>query len=290
MSEIDACQRLHAVASLWSDRLRPAFLPEVPVKCLPRPTYEGDNPYNGFTGAERRRRNQVALVLRRRGFIPKPEKCSLCGSTKRVGYHGEDYFDPWSMAPLCTPCHLTLHRRFRAPDGWLTLLDRNNAGPHIDEFRALPMAEVDLAGWLRRTTAGPYDPVEIIWPGRTIPDWTPRRPGGGVSANKIMQAWTEVAPSETDWRTLQTLYENPGATAAALSQALGWAGATAWQLHFGAFCRKLEPYLGEAPRASSRKGKDGEPAKFYIGLLAEYDAGTSGFTLKPAARHAFEAR
>lgn len=276
-------QTLKDTCTYWADRIRPADWPrEVTVKRLPRPSYEGDNPYNGFTGTERRRGMQVLQVLIKQGVIQRPKACDICGKTERVGYHGEDYFDPFSMAQLCFPCHMALHRRFKSPDKWHALLDRNSASPHIAAYHTLPMVEPDFASWLRENTSGPFDPVEWIWPDREVPDYQPRR----KNTPDIAKAIQNAAPTEAETACLEALHRMPGATSSALTEALGWSGNSAWHLVFGKFCKRLEPGLGPAPTTNARKDAAGKPAKFYIGLLADYDATTKGFTLKPEVAHA----
>ena len=171
----EAFARLHATTRAWADRRRPADWPrDVPVTRLPPPSYDGDLPYNGFTGAERRRMDQVLIVLCRRGVIVTPE-CDLCGRTERIQLHAEDYFDPFSAVPVCGGCHSALHHRFRSPDKWTARLDAYADRPHAGDFRALPMTEGDFAAWLRRTTDGPFDPVAAIWGDRDVPGPLPRR-------------------------------------------------------------------------------------------------------------------
>ncbi len=275
------CARLYEITRRWADRIRPDEVPsDIPVKRLPRSTYGGDNPYNGFTGAERRRGEQVLQVLRRRGIIARPAACDICGKTERIGYHGEDYYDPFSMVRVCFPCHMAIHRRFKSPEKWQALLEKNAHSPFIEEFRALPMQEVDFAAWLRANTPGPHDVVRRVWPDREVPDYKPR-------PNKVLRAIEAARPTETEWRLLRVLWENPGATSGSLSEKMGWQG-QAWHLKFGQFCRRLEADLGPAPLAETRKDDAGKPAKFYIGLLADFDNATRGFTLRKDAAKALD--
>ncbi len=281
MTDTD-CTRLYEICQRWAARIRPDVVPaDIPVRRLPKPTYDGDNPYNGFTGAERRRGEQVLQVLRREGIIEKPAACDICGKTERIGYHGEDYYDPFSMARLCFPCHMALHRRFKSPDKWQALLERNGASPYIDEFHALPMQEVDFAAWLRVNTPGPHDVVRRVWPDREVPDYQSRQ------VARYKRAIEAAQPTETEWKLLQVLRDNPGATSEALSAAMGWQG-QAWHLQFGRFCRRLEGDLGPAPLTDMRKDDAGKPARFYTGLLAEFDADTRGFTLRSEAVRALD--
>lgn len=274
----DDLRKLHEVCQGWARRLCPTVWPvDVAVKRLPRPTYQGDNAYNGFTGAERRRGEQVLQVLRRRGVIAKPDVCDICGTTGRIGFHGEDYFDPFSMAALCFPCHMALHRRFKSPDKWHALLECNADSPRIADFHALPMVEVDFASWLRENTDGPHDVVKQVWGDREVPDYVPRKKAGPDYAKVI----SDAEPSETEWRALSVLAANPGATSTELTALMGWKGDSAWHLKFGQFCRRFEPALGPAPEVETRRNPDGSPARFHIGLIADFDQESRGFTLMP---------
>lgn len=166
---------LHRISQRWSRAVRPTALPgEIKIDRLPKSSYDGDNAYNGFTGAERRRGDQVLQVLRRRGLIDKPTACDLCDAKVRIGYHSEDYFDPCALVRICFPCHMALHARFKSPSKWVAKLDQNAARPLIDDFRALPMREVDFASWLRTNTPGPHDVVKAVWPGKVVQDYSPR--------------------------------------------------------------------------------------------------------------------
>jgi hypothetical protein len=49
---------------------------------------------------------------------------------------------------------------------------------------------------------------------------------------------------------------------------------------------RLEPFLGEAPASKTRIRPDGTQEKFYIGLLADFDDISRGFTLKPETKDA----
>lgn len=166
---------LHQITLRWSSTSCPSELPtDIIIDRLPKSSYDGDNPYNGFTGAERRRTDQVIQVLRRRGIIDKPTECDLCGAVLRIGFHAEDYFDPCSLIRICFPCHMSLHGRFKSPSQWLERLDRNATRPLSDDFRALPMQEIDFAGWLRSNTPGPHNVVQAVWPDKVVQDYSPR--------------------------------------------------------------------------------------------------------------------
>ncbi len=273
---------LHRLSQNWAHRLRPADWPRaVPVRRLPRPGYQGDNPYNGFTGAQRRRGEQVLQVLRRNGVLPAPERCALCDTTGRITYHAEDYFDPFALVSLCFPCHMALHARFKSPDRWRKRLDANANTPRIAEFEALPMEEPDFASWLRANTPGPHDQVAQIWGAQEVPDYRPRKP-----LPDYARALTEATPTETEITALRVLAANPGETSARLTALMGAQGNSAWHLIAGKLCRRLEPVLGPAPTTTERRDADGKLARFYIGLIAKFDAQTRGFTLKPGAAEA----
>jgi hypothetical protein len=279
--EDELCSRLHDVSKRWSQSIeryeRPA---EIPIKRLPPPSYLGDNAYNGFTGSERRRGDQVLQILRRRNLIRKPRECALCGATDRIGFHGEDYFDPFSVVSVCFPCHMSIHARFRSPERWLARIDRYDDRPLVRDFRALPLTEVDFASWLRRNTSGPHDVVKVIWPNQLVEEYLPRPKRLSLGTARFAAAFRDAATTETEWKMLNALRDNPGATSADLSRQMGWSGRNAWHMKFGQFCHRLEQFLGPAPTASNRDNADGGAAKFYIGLLAEFDDHTRGFTLK----------
>ena len=166
---------VHKVTQNWSSIICPAGLPDdIKLDQLPRSSYDGDNPYNGFTGHERRKMDQVIQVLRRRGIIAKPTECDLCGANQRIRFHSEDYFDPCSLVRICFSCHMALHGRFKTASRWLAKLGQGAARPLIDDFRALPMQEIDFASWLRTHTPGPHDVVQAVWPGKAVQDYKPK--------------------------------------------------------------------------------------------------------------------
>jgi hypothetical protein len=280
---------LYEISQRWTARTRPDDVPDnIPVKCLPKSKYDGDNPYNGFSGAQRRKEEQVLQVLRRRGYISPPLECDICGATNRIGFHAEDYFDPFSLARVCFPCHMAIHRRFKSPDKWHTLLDRNSNSVLIEDFRQLPMQEVDFATWLMKNTSGPYDVIKRVWPTQIVPDYQPRVRKMSVEAIRYKVAIEDAQPTETEWKLMRTLWENPGANSETLTACMNWKGQT-WHLKFGQFCHRLESSLGDAPLADARKDNKGHLAKFYIGLLASFDDKTRGFQFLPEAQSALDA-
>jgi hypothetical protein len=142
------------------------------------------------------------------------------------------------------------------------------------------MEPVDFAGWLRENPDGPHDMLKRVWGDREVPDIMSRPEKTKLSG--ILRAIIDANPSETEWKLIKVVAANPGAKAAVLTGEMGWSGTAGWQLHFGGFCRRLEAALGDAPTTTDRTGKDGGPARFYSGLLVDFDDASRGFTLKPA--------
>ena len=50
----------------------------------------------------------------RRGVIERSNKCSICGSKKKIEGHHGDYNKPLDVMWLCRKCHLSLHKDMRA--------------------------------------------------------------------------------------------------------------------------------------------------------------------------------
>jgi hypothetical protein len=98
---------------------------------------------------------------------------------------------------------------------------------------------------------------------------------------RLKEAFRVQPPSETDAKVIRALLNNPGSTSLELSEASGWRG-NAWHLHFGTMCYNRELYLWPAEKSSTHD------AKFYSGILATYDEGSSTFTMKPEIAKAFE--
>lgn len=117
-----------------------------------------------------------------------------------------------------------------------------------------------------------------------MPDYRPRKP-----LPDYARALTEATPTETEITALRILAANPGETSARLTALMGAQGSSAWHLIVGRFCRRLEPVLGPVPTTTERRDADGWPARFYIGLIAEFDTETRDFTLKPGAAEAITA-
>jgi hypothetical protein len=109
----------------------------------------------------------------------------------------------------------------------------------------------------------------------------------GVDRSTIVAAFLRKPLSASEERLVRALLDTTPATPAALSFAMGWKGANAWQLHFGALCRRREHLLGPAPLTTMRRTKDGRPAQFYTGLLADWCEESHSFQIRPEARAAF---
>jgi hypothetical protein len=81
-------------------------------------------PYNGATGAERVIGWQKLQIACRRGWMPWPTLCSICGHDRHIGYHVENYFRSLFAHAVCKSCHFHIHRRFRSPDAWQVFIGR----------------------------------------------------------------------------------------------------------------------------------------------------------------------
>ncbi|MCC5610763.1 winged helix-turn-helix domain-containing protein [Nostoc sp. CHAB 5834] len=88
-----------------------------------------------------------------------------------------------------------------------------------------------------------------------------RLSGLEVSA-RVVEAFRARPMTETEFKILQVLIDNPGSSSTELSQALGWGGQS-WHMHFGTMCANRASYLWPAPKYEDRS-KD-----FYCGILAD---------------------
>lgn len=90
-------------------------------------------PYNGFSHEERVATNPVQREAARRGEFQFPYTCSICGfsdplNIRTTGYifaHLEDYRRPLECLLCCKRCHAALHARFREPERWLKIVEKN---------------------------------------------------------------------------------------------------------------------------------------------------------------------
>ena len=55
-------------------------------------------------------RDQTAQAVKS-GVLLKPNKCSLCGSKKKIEAHHPDYLNSLAVEWLCQACHRKLHAR-----------------------------------------------------------------------------------------------------------------------------------------------------------------------------------
>lgn len=111
---------------------------------LPRWGWKTPGPYNGSTGAARVAGWQKLQLACRRGWHPWPTACSICGHDEHLHSHTELYQRPLLSKPICRPCHYRLHRRFRDPEPWLSLVRQHSQTWAI----ALLMTELTRRGAL----------------------------------------------------------------------------------------------------------------------------------------------
>lgn len=99
---------------------------------------------------------------------------------------------------------------------------------------------------------------------------------------RIVAAFSELPPSNTDQRVIQALIRNPASSSERLSAVCGWRGHEPWHLHFGKMCHAREVYLWPAKYEPAWKGP------FYSGILSTFDYDGSKFTMRPEAVAAFD--
>lgn len=85
---------------------------------LPRWGFPMPPTYNGATGAERIYVWQKNNIAWRKGWLPRAQTCSVCRSKRAEQSHGELYFRPFALMPVCRSCHARIHRRFGNPTRW----------------------------------------------------------------------------------------------------------------------------------------------------------------------------
>lgn len=136
-------------------------------------------PFNGFSGAERRRGGQLAAWLLAAGCITMPEQCDICSSRGPLGLHGESYYDVSRDPALCRFCHRALHMRPFQWEAWRRIVDAS-ATTGREWFALAPRHGLDLAqhlrdkfGWraadIERSPLSPLpDPIVVLLPGNML--------------------------------------------------------------------------------------------------------------------------
>lgn len=105
-------------------------------------------PYNGFSGIERRRGGQIAVWLMAAGCLARPKKCNICGSRSGVNLHSEGYYHVGRYPALCRRCHRALHRRAFEWVQWRAIVDAA-AITGREWFALAPRNGIDMAQHLR---------------------------------------------------------------------------------------------------------------------------------------------
>lgn len=140
--------------------------------------------YIGFSSVERAREWQLQVWLAKGGFLPSAKTCSICGSTHKVAYHAENYYDLWTMNEICQSCHSVLHRRFwQLARTWRNLIETHTK-TREEWFMLTPRAgeaDQDFAGYLRYRFGDAYALVERTSLEGIVPD----RVVGQVPANLL---------------------------------------------------------------------------------------------------------
>lgn len=91
---------------------------------LPRWGFPTPATYNGATGEERIFVWQKNHIAWRRGWLPRGAPCSVCEVKPAEQSHGELYFRPFALMPVCRSCHARIHRRFGNPGRWFEFIER----------------------------------------------------------------------------------------------------------------------------------------------------------------------
>lgn len=65
---------------------------------------------------------QKVRVAQFLGLLEEEEHCGLCRCREAAHQHGEIYFRPLVVRPICRSCHFHIHKRFQRPDLWATKL------------------------------------------------------------------------------------------------------------------------------------------------------------------------
>jgi hypothetical protein len=104
--------------------------------------------YNGFAHEDRVSGWQLHWQLIEDGHLPLAISCCISGSTQKVQYHSENYYEPWNAYPVSQPIHLALHRRFSKPEAWKSVLEQYSVTGQ-EWFALLEMTPINLAAELR---------------------------------------------------------------------------------------------------------------------------------------------
>lgn len=124
-------------------------------------------PYNGFSHRERVATLPIQNAAFRGGTLLRPTVCSICGFSRPevlegAGYiyaHLEDYRRPLEILPCCKRCHAALHARFRDPERWSRMRDRNlRSGVWFENLSMDPQSQ--------------FIPFDQTYPDG-LPSWTP---------------------------------------------------------------------------------------------------------------------
>ena len=104
--------------------------------------------YNGFTHEERVAGWQCIWWLIDNKEMSRPSTCAISGAAGSLHLHCEDYYQPWDAIPLAQPIHLALHRRFKQPEAWQSIV-ATYAVSGQEWFALLKPHPIDLASALR---------------------------------------------------------------------------------------------------------------------------------------------
>lgn len=116
-------------------------------------------PYNGFSSDERIRMWQVQEWAREAGLYPSLGTCVACGARPGEIFHSENYADLWNVIRVCRSCHSAIHSRFRHSAAWARRLKLLPGGTASSWLKLLPLAPIDVAGWLRARNVPSF-----LWP------------------------------------------------------------------------------------------------------------------------------
>lgn len=125
------------------------------------------NGYNGFSFRQREITWKIQKKLREQGrFDWTKEQCCMCGCSKGlIMPHLENYFDWENYYPLCVECHMKLHARYNAWNGWIDYLNKLRNGYQslgfdkvFDYFRT-----ADNRQYFAFSKNQPFIPSKVLW-------------------------------------------------------------------------------------------------------------------------------